>query len=72
MRADGVPNFPDPNRGGVWPKPQGEGAASSFQYRAAAKAYGHLLPDGGPGVAPSQVMDQQIQTHDEIRPVNAP
>ena len=61
MRANGVPNFPDPNSSGVWPKPQVEGAASSPQYPAAAKACGHLLPDGGPGVAPSQAVDQQIQ-----------
>jgi hypothetical protein len=61
MRANGVPYFPDPNSSGVWPKPQVEGAASSPQYPAAAKACGHLLPDGGPGVAPSQAVDQQIQ-----------
>jgi hypothetical protein len=61
MRANGVPNFPDPNSGGVWPKPRVQGAASSPEYPAAAKACGHLLPDGGPGVAPSQAVDQQIQ-----------
>ena len=61
MRANGVPNFPDPNSSGVWPKPQVEGAASSPQYPVAAKACGHLLPDGGPGVAPSQAVDQQIR-----------
>ena len=27
MRANGVPNFPDPNSSGEWPKPQVEGAA---------------------------------------------
>jgi len=62
MRSNGVPNFPDPNSGGVWPKPQVEGAASSTRYPAAAKACGHLLPDGGPGVEPSQAVDQQIQS----------
>ncbi len=61
MRANGVPNFPDPNTSGVWPKPQVEGVASSPQYPAAARACGHLLPDGGPGVAPSQAVDQKIQ-----------
>jgi hypothetical protein len=61
MRTNGVPNFPDPNSRGVWLKPQVEGAASDPQYPAAAKTCGHLLPDGGPGVAPSQAVDQQIQ-----------
>jgi hypothetical protein len=61
MRSNGVPNFPDPNSSGVWPKPQVEGAASNPQYPAAARVCGHLLPDGGPGVAPSPAVDQQIQ-----------
>jgi hypothetical protein len=62
MRSNGVPNFPDPNSSGVWPKPQVEGAASNPHYPAAARTCGHLLPDGGPGVAPSPAVDQQIQT----------
>jgi hypothetical protein len=61
MRANGVPNFPDPNSSGVWPKPQVEGAAINPRYPAAATSCGHLLPDGGPGVAPSQAVDQEIQ-----------
>jgi hypothetical protein len=61
IRAHGVPNFPDPNSSGVWPKPQVEGAASNPKYSTAARACGHLLPDGGPGVAPSEAVDQQIQ-----------
>ncbi|HEY3843290.1 MAG TPA: hypothetical protein VGL48_08555 [Acidimicrobiales bacterium] len=61
MRSNGVPNFPDPNSSGVWPKPQVEGAASNPQYPAATRSCGHLLPDGGPGVAPSPAVDQQIQ-----------
>jgi hypothetical protein len=61
VRSNGVPNFPDPNSSGVWPKQQVEGAASNPQYAAAVRVCGHLLPDGGPGVAPSQAVDQQIQ-----------
>ncbi len=61
MRSNGVPNFPDPNSSGVWPKPQVEGAASNPKYPAAARVCGHLLPDGGPGVEPSPAVDQQIQ-----------
>jgi hypothetical protein len=62
MRSNGVPNFPDPNSSGSWPKPQLEGATTNPKYPAAARACGHLLPDGGPGVAPSPAVDQQIQT----------
>jgi hypothetical protein len=62
MRSHGVPNFPDPNSSGVWPKSQVAGAANNPEYPAAARACGHLLPDGGPGVAPSRAVDQEIQT----------
>jgi hypothetical protein len=61
MRSNGVANFPDPDSSGVWPKPQVEGAASNPQYSVAARVCGHLLPYGGPGVAPSPAVDQQIQ-----------
>lgn len=62
VRSHGVANFPDPNSSGVWPKSQVEGAASNPEYPAATRACGHLLPDGGPGVAPSRAVDQEIQT----------
>jgi hypothetical protein len=61
IRSNGVPNFPDPNSSGVWPKQQVESAASNPEYPAAARVCGHLLPDGGPGVAPSPAVDQQIK-----------
>lgn len=54
--------FPDPNSNGVWPKSQVATAASSPRYPAAASACGHLLPDGGPGVPPSQAVLRQIRT----------
>jgi hypothetical protein len=61
MRSHGVPNFPDPNSGGVWPKSQVQLAAGNPRFQAATRACGHLLPDGGPGVAPSSAVVQQIQ-----------
>jgi hypothetical protein len=61
MRSHGVTSFPDPNSSGVWPKSQVELAAGSTPFDAATHACGHLLPDGGPGVSPSQSVLQQIQ-----------
>jgi hypothetical protein len=60
VRRHGVPDFPDPNSSGVWPKDQVTQAAGSVQYPAATKACGYLLPDGGPGVLPSPAVKQQI------------
>ena len=62
MSSDGVPNFPDPDSGGVWPKSQVELAAANPRFQAATHACGHLLPDGGPGVPPSPAVVQQIRT----------
>lgn len=61
MRAHGVPKFPDPDSSGVWPKPQVAAAAAGTRFQGATRACGHLLPDGGPGVAPSPAVTQQIQ-----------
>jgi len=62
MRSRGVSQFPDPNSSGVWPKSQVELVAGDPKFQAATQACGHLLPDGGPGVAPSRAVVQQIQT----------
>jgi hypothetical protein len=62
MRSDGVPNFPDPNSNGVWPKSQVELAAGNPRFQAATHACGHLLPYGGPGVPPSPAVVQRIRT----------
>ena len=62
MRTNGVTNFPDPSSGGVWPKSQVELVAGDPRFQSASKACGHLLPDGGPGVAPSATVVQQIQS----------
>jgi hypothetical protein len=61
MRSNGVPEFPDPNSRGVWPKSQVERVASNPRFQVATQACGHLLPDGGPGVPPSPAVVQQIQ-----------
>jgi hypothetical protein len=61
MRSHSVPNFPDPSSSGVWAKSQVELAAGNPRFQAATDACGHLLPDGGPGVAPSPAVVQQIQ-----------
>jgi hypothetical protein len=62
MRSRGVPNFPDPNSSGVWPKSQFELAAGNPRFQTATHACGYLLPDGGPGVPPSPAVVQQIRT----------
>ena len=62
MRSHGVPNFPDPNSSGVWPKSQVELAAGNSRFEAATQACGHLLPDGGPGVPPSPAVVELIRT----------
>lgn len=62
MRSHGVPNFPDPNSSGVWPKSQVELAAGNPRFQTATQGCGHLLPDGGPGVPPSPAVVQQIRT----------
>jgi len=61
MRSHGVPNFPDPDSNGVWPKSQVELSAGNPRFQAATEACGHLLPDGGPGVPPSPAVVQQIR-----------
>ena len=47
MRSHGVPNFPDPDSSGLFPKrtPQQLGVSSS-KFDAAATACSHLLPNG--------------------------
>jgi hypothetical protein len=62
MRSHGVPNFPDPNSSGVWPKSQVELAAGNPRFQTATRACGHLLPYGGPGVPPSPAVVQEIRT----------
>lgn len=62
IRSHGVAGFPDPNSSGVWPKSRVELVAGSPTFEAATRACGHLLPDGGPGVAPSPAVVRQIQT----------
>ena len=62
IRSHGVSNFPDPNSSGVWAKSQVEVAAGNPRFQAATNACGNLLPDGGPGVPPSQAVLEQIQS----------
>ncbi len=62
MRSNGVPGFPDPDSSGVWPKSQVELVAGDPRFQAATRACGHLLPDGGPGVAPSPATQELIRT----------
>jgi hypothetical protein len=58
VRSRGVPNFPDPNSSGGFPKATlNQLAASNSQYQAATQACGHLLPNGGSG--PTQAELQQ-------------
>jgi hypothetical protein len=61
MRSHGVPDFPDPDGSGVWPKSQVELVAGNPRFQAATRACGYLLPDGGPGVPPSAAVVEQIR-----------
>lgn len=61
IRAHGVSDWPDPDSRGVWPKSQVELAAGGARYEAASITCRHLLPYGGPGVAPSATVVQQIR-----------
>jgi hypothetical protein len=48
MRANGVPNYPDPDSGGHLPKGDaGTFGVSTSQYQAAQGTCQHLLPTGG-------------------------
>jgi hypothetical protein len=61
MRADGVPNWPDPNTSGVFDKSKLSSqqlGASTSRVQAAQGACQHLLPNGG-GSNPAQV--QQVK-----------
>lgn len=62
MRSHGVPNFPDPDSSGVWPKSLVELAAGNPRFQTATQACAQLLPDGGPGVPPSPAVVQLIQS----------
>jgi hypothetical protein len=62
MRSHGVSNFPDPDRSGLWPKSQVELTVSNPRFQTATQTCGRLLPDGGPGVAPSPPVEQEIQS----------
>ena len=59
MRADGVPNFPDPDSSGGIPKPQVVAAATGnpHKFAAAQTACNHLLPNGSLG--PPETAQQQ-------------
>jgi hypothetical protein len=63
MRADGVPNWPDPNTSGVFDKsklsPQQLGASTS-RVQAAQRACQHLLPNGG-GSTPTPAQVQRVK-----------
>ena len=61
MRAHGVWNFPDPASSGVWAKSRVEVAAENPRFQAATGICGYLMPDGGPGVAPSPAVVRQIE-----------
>ena len=48
MRSHGVPNYPDPDRGGQLPKTGAQLlGVSASQYQAAQQACRHMLPAGG-------------------------
>jgi hypothetical protein len=56
MRSHGVPNWPDPNSNGQFPKRQLEHlGVSNTRLQAAQSTCGHLLPNGGSGPTPAQL-----------------
>lgn len=61
MRSAGVPNFPDPNSSGGFPKKTpGQLGVTPSRYQSANHSCQHLLPNGGSG--PNQAELQQIRT----------
>jgi hypothetical protein len=59
MRSNGVPTYPDPDRGGrVVKESLQQLGVSSSRFRSAQTACGHLLPNGGSGPTAAQV--QQV------------
>jgi hypothetical protein len=52
MRADGVPNFPDPTGGGIHISSSSGINPSSPAFQAARARCRHLLPGGGPPTGP--------------------
>jgi hypothetical protein len=64
MRSHAVPNWPDPNRSGVFDKSKltsQQLGASSSRVQAAQHACSHLLPNGGSGPSAAQVQRVRAQ-----------
>jgi hypothetical protein len=59
MRAHGVPNFPDPNSSGVWPKTEVKalGQANPSLFDSANRTCGDLIPSGGNGETAGQIAE---------------
>ena len=60
MRANGVPNFPEPVEGRILVTPQSGLDRSSAQFQAADKRCGRLLPEGG---TPSPQVQRRAEEH---------
>ncbi len=72
MRSHGVPNFPDPDSSGVWPKSQVEFAAGNPRFQAATQACGAPAPrwrSRRPTFTGRRATDPD--RHDEVRPLYA-
>jgi hypothetical protein len=62
MRSNGVPNWPDPNSGGVFDKSKltsQQLGASSSRVQTAQRACSHLLPNGGSGPSAAQLQQER-------------
>jgi hypothetical protein len=59
VRANGVPDYPDPDRGGSEPASAKQIAASNPQFPAAQVACVHLLPNGGQPTSGQALADQR-------------
>lgn len=64
MRSNGVPNWPDPNRSGVFDKSKltsQQLGASTAKVQAAQGACSHYLPNGGSGPTAAQLQQMRAQ-----------
>jgi hypothetical protein len=59
VRSNGVPDFPDPNNAGQFPKTTLQQlSASNSQYQTATQACAHLLPNNGGGPTATDVQQE--------------
>jgi hypothetical protein len=61
MRSNGVPNYPDPTRSGLVKESLQQLGVSGSQFEVAQRACRHLLPNGGSGPTPAEVLQVRAE-----------